>query len=301
MLDVYKLIGRLATNDVPALVIGERGTGKEVVTRTIHENSARSGRPFLTIDCATVTAAELEQTAIASATGTVHLAGVDRLPPTLQARLAAALGGETPGTAAVPAIAARVLASTERDLAELAHEGSFNVALYDVLSVVTLKLPPLRERRSDIPLLVRHFIHRFNEELARSITGVDDEVMRQLQAHVWPGNVGELERVIKRACIVARGDVITMDEITERFSEARLDRRSVEGAVTSAIRTALHERLVDAPSDPAWSPFHDIVDLVEQTLVQEALTITKGNQVKAADVLGVNRATLRKKMPTDQA
>ena len=301
MHEVYKLIGRLATTDVPALVVGERGTGKELVTRTIHENSGRSGRPFLSIDCATFTATDLDQTPMAGAYGTVHLSGVDRLTPVLQARLASVVAAERLGATPPLPVAARVFASTERDLGELVRDGTFNPALYDALSVVTLHLPPLRERPSDIPLLVRHFIHRFNEELARSITGVDDEVARRLQAHAWPGNVGELERVIKRACIVARSDGITMDEITERFSEGRLDRRSVETVVSHAIRTALHERLVDTPPDPAWSPFHDIVELVEQTLVQEALAITKGNQVKAADVLGVNRATLRKKMPADQA
>jgi two-component system nitrogen regulation response regulator GlnG len=299
MHDVYKLIGRLATNDVPALVVGERGTGKELVTRTIHENSGRSGRPFASIDCATLVATELAETPLATASGTVHLAGVERLSALLQARLAAALSTERPAGAAPP-IAARLLASTDCDLAHLVREGSFNPALYDALSVVTLHLPPLRDRRSDTPLLVRHFIHRFNEELARSITGVDDEVAHRLQAHVWPGNVGELERVIKRACIVARSDVITIDEITEPLSEGRLDRRAVETTMRQAVRTVLHERLVDAPSDPAWSPFHEIVDLVEQTLVEEALDITKGNQVKAADILGVNRATLRKKMPADQ-
>ena len=121
-----------------------------------------------------------------------------------------------------------------------------------------------------------------------------------LQEHSWPGNVGELESVIKRACILARSDVITTDEIGESLAEQPIPaRRDVESALARAARTALQERLVERPAPAPSSVFHDIIDLVETTLVQEALTITNGNQVKAADILGVNRATLRKKMPGD--
>jgi two-component system nitrogen regulation response regulator GlnG len=166
-----------------------------------------------------------------------------------------------------------------------------------VLSVITLRLPPLRERQDDIPLLVRHFIMRFNDELSRTIRGADAQVLLRLQERLWPGNVGELERVVKRACIVARGDVITIDEIAGSLMESPLDRQEIESALTHATRTALRERLVEQSPLRSSTPFHDIIDLVESTLVQEALTITKGNQLKAAEILGVNRATLRKKMP----
>ena len=140
-------------------------------------------------------------------------------------------------------------------------------------------------------------MQRFNAELNRTIKGVDDQVARMLQEHAWPGNVGELERVIKRACIVARSDVITTDEIGESLADSRFPaRQDVESALVRAVRTALQERLV-AGERPGSSAFHDIVDLVETTLVKEALAITNGNQLKAAEILGVNRATLRKKMP----
>jgi two-component system nitrogen regulation response regulator GlnG len=190
-----------------------------------------------------------------------------------------------------------VFAASEHDLTESLRAGSLRREFYDVLSVITLRLPPLRERQDDIPLLVRHFILRFNDELSRTIRGADVQVLLRLQERLWPGNVGELERVVKRACIVARGDVITIDEIAGSQSESPLDRQEIESALTHATRTALRERLVEQSPLRSSTPFHDIIDLVESTLVQEALTITKGNQLKAAEILGVNRATLRKKMP----
>ena len=298
MHEVYKMIGRLATNDVPSLIVGERGTGKQLVITTIHDNSARRDRPFVSIDCATTPESALEAALFGQEAGTVHVAAVEALPPVLQARLACQLTDErTPGSGR-RASNARILASTERDLAEGVRSGAFSRELYDALRVITLRLPPLRERRGDVPLLVRHFIQRFNDELDRAIKGVDDEVSRRLQDHSWPGNVGELERVIKRACIVTGSDVITSDEIGESLADTRFDRQGVESALSRSVRTALHERLVDRES-PSSSPFHDIVDLVESRLVEEALSITNGNQVKAADILGVNRATLRKKMWTD--
>ena len=182
----------------------------------------------------------------------------------------------------------------------LEYSGTFSRELYDAIAVITLRLPPLRERAADIPLLVRHFVLRFNEELNRTITGVDEDVMRRLQEHSWPGNVGELQSVVKRACIVTRGDIITKDDIGDSLSEHRTPaRQDVESDLYRTVRVALQERLVDTTSGAPSSVFHEIVSLVENTLVKEALAITNGNQVKASELLGVNRATLRKKANLD--
>ena len=303
MRDVYKVIGRLAAIDVPALVVGEHGTGKQLVIATIHDNSPRRDRPFVSIDCTAVPEASLEAELFERATGTVELAGVEALTLSLQARLARALGEGARGAAAGAAtgrLRARVIASTDQDLPALVASGTVSRELYHALSVITLHLPALRDRRDDIPLLVRHLIQRFNADLNRTVKGVDETVARMLQEHEWPGNVGELESVIKRACILARGDVITADEIGQTLAgEPMPARQDVESALVRAVRTALQERLVDSSSTEASSAFHDIIDLVETTLVKEALTITNGNQLKAAGILGVNRATLRKKMPGD--
>lgn len=297
MLDVYKLIGRLATNNVPALVVGERGTGKRLVVSTIHDNSERRNGPLVSISCETATAADLTAALSSDAAGTVALIGVHVLPLPLQAQVAQALTAvRTRGLGS--GVSARVIATSEREPADALREG-FSPSLNDELAVITLRLPPLRERRDDIPLLVRHFIQRFNVELNRSLVGVDQQVARALQAYAWPGNVAELERVIKRAAIVTRSDVITLDALGENFGDARFSAHAdVDSTLQRAVREALHERLVHAKA-PAPSPYHQIVDVVETTLVEEALTITNGNQVKAAEILGVNRATLRKKMPVE--
>jgi two-component system, NtrC family, nitrogen regulation response regulator GlnG len=295
MRDVYKMIGRLATNDVPALVLGEHGTGKRLVIATIHDNSPRRDRPFLAVDCRTLPDAAIEAELFEQATGTVQLAGVDSLPLALQSRLARALAHD--GARGGSRLQARVLASSEKDLGELVAAGTFSRELYQTLGVITLRLPPLRDRRDDIPLLVRHFVQRLNAYLNRTILRVDDEVSRLLQEYAWPGNVAELEVVLKRACIVARSDVITTDEIGGLGDSRFPARQDVESTLVRAVRTALQERLVESSGAADASAFHDIIDLVETALVKEGLAITNGNQLKAAAILGVNRATLRKKMP----
>jgi two-component system, NtrC family, response regulator len=294
--EVYKMIGRLATNDVPVLILGERGIGKQLVARTIHENSNRSSGPFRILDCESMPDSELDAALLSGEGGSVYVAAIESMPALLQSRLAQALTSERPAGDA-SASRPRVFAASERDLAEPLRAGSLKRELYDVLSIISLRIPPLRERRGDIPLLARHFIQRLNDELSRTIRGMDDEVFRRFQEHSWPGNVGELERVVKRACIVARSDVITVDEVAESLANSRFERRDVETALSHATRTALHERLVERSRSSPSTVFRDIIDLVESTLAQEALTITNGNQVKAADILGVNRATLRKKKP----
>jgi DNA-binding NtrC family response regulator len=300
MRDVYKTIGRLAGIDVPALVVGEHGTGKQLVIATIHENSSRATHPFIVLDCATLDDLSLERALFNGSQGTLQLSQVEKLSAALQVRLARALGDTLARQASSDQLGARVIASTESDLGTLAQSGSFDRELHAALSVVTVKLPPLRERGEDIPLLVRHFIQRFNVEFDRTIAGADDRVLAVLQEYTWPGNVAELETVVKRGCILARSDVITVDEVGDRLGERRsISRRDAESSLATAARTALQERLVNTPDDATLSAYHDIIDVVETTLVQEALKITNGNQVKAAAVLGVNRATLRKKIPED--
>jgi DNA-binding NtrC family response regulator len=296
MQEVYKLIGLLATNDVPALVVGERGTGKELVVRTIHDNSGRRDRTFVTVDCMNASPETVEAEIAAAPEGTLHLASVDALPRAAQLRVTRMLRDETGRTGGRLPAPHRVLASTDQDLAAGVEAGTFSLELYELLRVITVRLRPLRDRRDDIPPLVRHFIQRFNDELSRSISGVDDAVMKRLSDHGWPGNAAELESVLKRACIVARGEVITIADLGDSLSGGRLlGRQGAESALARAARTALHERLVEKTPAGESSMYHEIVGVVEASLVDEALAITNGNQVKASELLGVNRATLRKK------
>jgi DNA-binding NtrC family response regulator len=166
MQNVYKMIGRLAMNDVPALVVGERGTGKEIVVATIHENSGRRDQPFLTLDCLTMPEPELEAELFGQHVGTLHLASVHALPKALQARVARALG-EDRGRSAVRAAAHVALRPTRSGAA--VEAGTFSRELYDALAVITLQMPPLRERLDDIPILVKHFILRFSDGLSRGV------------------------------------------------------------------------------------------------------------------------------------
>lgn len=290
---LYKLIGRLATNEVPALLVGEPGTGRRLVAATIHANGERRAQPIVHLACDTVHDAELKAALENPALGTVHLGGIDALPPALQARVAGALrAAPAPGAPRRP----RLVASTGRDLAGDVRDGTFNRELWELLSVITIELPPLRERREDIPELVQHFIARSNAELGRAFRGVDDQVARRLQNHAWPGNVGELERVIKRACIVARGQVVTVADLGDSLERTSLSSQpDAEPQLARTVRQALHDRLVKGSGQSAY---HAITALVEETLVDEALSITNGNQLKASDLLGLNRTTLRKKMPT---
>jgi DNA-binding NtrC family response regulator len=296
MQEVYKLIGVLAANDVPALVVGERGTGKELVVATIHDNSARRDQPFVTIDCANLPAEAVDAELARVEDGFVHVAAVHALPRAAQMRMMRMLRDDSSRGAARGQGRLRILASTDHDLAAAAQDGSFSLELRELLSVITVRLKPLRDRREDIPPLVRHFIQRFNDELSRNVSGVDDAAMRRLTEHGWPGNAAELESVLKRACIVARGDVITLNDLGDSLSGGRvLGRQAAESALARSARTALHERLVEASAGGERSLYHEIVEVVEGALVDEALTITNGNQVKASELLGVNRATLRKK------
>jgi DNA-binding NtrC family response regulator len=298
MLQLYKLIGRLATNDVPALITGERGTGKQLIAETIHSNSSRKDRAFAALDCASLSDAVAEEI-FSDQAGTILLANVEGLTLPLQARLVRAMNQQQGRVAATGLrLAARILASTERDLGESVRQDTFNRALYDAISAITIRVPPLRERREDIPVLVRHLILRLNTELHRTIRGIDGDVAKTLQEHQWPGNVLELETVLKRACVLARGEVVTASDLEGGFRMTPGPQQGhAESALQAAATAALHERLEARASGPGGSPFHDVVDLVEAALVEEALAITKGNQVKASEILGVNRATLRKKMP----
>ena len=296
MAELYKMIGRLATNDVPALFVGEHGTGKSLAVAMLHDSSARRHEPLIRVNC-TVPAPALESAIFSGSTGTLHLSNIEAMPAALQARLARALS-DSDRARSTEKIRARVLASTSADLAAEVAAGHFNRELYDVISLITIHIPPLRERKDDLPLLIRHFISSINAKLNRSIKGVDEAAARRLHEHRWPGNSGELERVLTRAAIVGGGDLITSTDLaflTDSVFQAGSDGAT---ALDRAARAALQERLVDSPKG-ADSLFHQIVDVVETALVKEALTITNGNQVKASELLGVNRATLRKKAPAE--
>ena len=227
-------------------------------------------------------------------------------PLLLQARLARFLQGRTFERSGDPKPIrsdVRIVAATERDLGEDVRNGKFNRELFDLLRVITIGLPPLRQRLDDIPELVDHFVKRYSGELSKTIKGVDGRVMQLFGGHSWPGNVAELEHVVKRACVLApwrcrydrrRGGIAwgednlpareETDSALRQAARSALRQRLVEG--TRASRLVLRSTRSSALSRKRWS--------------QEAIAVTNGNQVKAAEILGLNRTTLRKKLKVDK-
>jgi len=314
MQEVYKTIGRIASTDVTVLIQGESGTGKEVVARAIHHYSRRAGKPFVAVSCAAIPAtlleAELfghERGAFTDAHqrrlgrfelangGTVYLDEVGDLGPELQPKLLRVLqereferiGGGEPIRADV-----RVVAATNRDLETLIRDGRFREDLYYRLNVVTLTLPPLRERREDVPFLVDHFLTKYAAELGER--ALSSDALDRLVDYAWPGNVRELENVIQHAMVMATGGVILPEHLPVTPGVGAPPPR--EGTLEQLIAAKLDECVRGLGSRESANLYELVLGLVERPLLRAVLRETGGNQLRAAALLGINRNTLRKKL-----
>jgi two-component system nitrogen regulation response regulator GlnG len=316
MQDVYKTIGRIAGTDVTVLLRGESGTGKELVARAIHHYSRRSGRPFVAVSCAAIPGPLLESEMFGHERGaftdarerrlgkfelahggTLYLDEIGDMPVDLQTKLLRALqertierlGGHEP-----IAVDVRVLAATNRDLEALMKEGRFREDLYYRLNVVTLHLPPLRERRRDIPLLVEYFLAKYAGELGER--GVAPEALDRLVAYDWPGNVRELENVVQRAMVMAGAGVI----LPEHLPIGPVSPAAAAVAMDASLEEVIERRLMECVRglrERRSANLYDlVVGLVEKPLLRAVLRETGGNQLRAAQILGINRNTLRKKL-----
>jgi DNA-binding NtrC family response regulator len=320
MQEVYKAIGRVAPQDVTVLIHGESGTGKELVARALYHYSRRSSGPFLALNCAAIPETLLESELFGHEKGsftgadrkrigkfeqcnggTIFLDEVGDMPPLTQTKLLRLLqeqrfervgGNETIQTDV------RVLAATNRDLKRLVSEGRFRADLYYRLSVFTIPLPPLRERADDIPLLVNHFLKRYAADLQRDVRSVSPEALRLLVRHDWLGNVRELQSVLKQALLRAAGPVLLPE-----FVPALGAQSSAAGTQPAEPRAAapvgetdwdrfLSEQLRGDPRDlyARW------LELTDRFLLERVLRHTRGNQLRAARILGVGRASLRAKI-----
>jgi two-component system nitrogen regulation response regulator GlnG len=315
MQEVYKTIGRIAASDVTVLLRGESGTGKELVARAIHHYSRRAGRPFVAVSSAAIPGTLLESELFGHERGaftdarerklgklelahggTLFLDEIGDMPTDLQSKLLRALqertiervGGHEPIRVDV-----RVLAATNRDLETLMREGKFREDLYYRLNVVTVHLPPLRERRRDVPLLVEHFLAKYATELGER--GVAPEALDRLVGYDWPGNVRELENVIQRAIVMATTGVILPEHLPIGPVSA-----AASVAVDATLEDIIERKLVQCVSglrEHASANLYDlVVGLVEKPLLRAVLRETGGNKVRAAQILGINRNTLRKKL-----
>jgi two-component system nitrogen regulation response regulator GlnG len=315
MQEVYKTIGRIAGSDVTVLLRGESGTGKELVARAIHHYSRRAGRPFVAVSCAAIPGTLLESELFGHERGaftdakerklgklelahggTFYLDEVGDMPVELQSKLLRALQERTierVGGQESIRIDVRVLAATNRDLEALMREGKFREDLFYRLNVVSLNLPPLRERRRDIPLLVEHFLGKYAAELGDR--GVAPDALDRLVGHDWPGNVRELENVIQRAMVMATSGVILPEHLPIGPVSA-----AASVAIDATLEEIIERRLLECVRglrEHASANLYDLmIGLVEKPLLRAVLRETRGNQVRAAQILGINRNTLRKKL-----
>ena len=313
MQEVYKAIGRVAPTDATVMIRGESGTGKELVSRAVYQHSLRSEKPFLVINCVaipeTLLESELfgyEKGAFTGAgnrrvgkieqahRGTILLDEIGDMPLSIQAKILRLLQEKKierlGGNKAIP-VDVRIIAATNRDLEDAVDEGRFREDLYYRLKVVTLHLPPLRERSEDIPQLTDYFLSRFAREMGTDNPGATRSGLDKLMAHSWPGNVRELANTLKNALIFSRGAPLDRNEINraletgDHVAKTAGGRTGSEQSMRGWVRQAL-----DGPETDRL--FDDLMDQAGAMIVSEALTRTQGNRTRAAKLLGVSRPTL---------
>ncbi|MEI9942259.1 MAG: sigma-54 dependent transcriptional regulator [Pseudomonadota bacterium] len=294
MLDIFRTISKIAEYKTTVLVAGESGVGKELVARAIHHRSTRRGGPFVAVNCGAIPENLLESElfghkkgAFTDAVhdrrglfeeadgGSLFLDEIGELPLALQVKLLRVLEEEKirrVGDVRDIKIDVRIITATHRDLLAETKAGRFREDLFYRLNVLPILVPPLRDRREDIPLLIDHFVARNNVRLGTSIRGLDTESRRLLFEYPWPGNVRELENTIERAMVLAEGDQIVAQDLPDRLREARdpvqMQLASGELSVKKTMR------------------------IVEEILIRRALQRTKGNRTRAAEVLEISHRAL---------
>jgi two-component system nitrogen regulation response regulator GlnG len=320
MQQVFKLIGQVAGTDATALITGESGTGKELVARAIYHHSNRATQPFLAVNCAAIPEQLLESElfghergAFTGAVnqrigkfeqcngGTIFLDEIgDMTPPTqtkilrvLQSGTFERVGGNQPLKVDV-----RVIAATNKPLEQAVAARQFREDLFYRLNVVRIHIPPLRDRREDIPLLVNYFLSKLAKDQGREPKSIASAAVKSLEKYHWPGNVRELENVIRRAHVIAKSEAILPGDLPPEVtgqggSAASALPLSGAGDASSSDAAVLARQLFQiAKRDPKLK----IIPAVERELVIEALKETANNQVQAAKILGITRATLRKRI-----
>ncbi len=296
MEEALNIVARAAPSRATVLVMGESGTGKELVARAVHDASPRADKPFVGVNCAALNKGLIESElfghekgAFTGATdrrvgrfeqasgGTLFIDELAEIPAEVQVKLLRVLQErkiERVGSGAEIEVDVRLIGATHRDLQGLVADGGFREDLFYRLNVVSVQLPPLRSRKRDIPVLVEHFLARYAEENAKSVEGVSKEAMDLLMRYVYPGNVRELQNIIERAVVMARGDVVTKNDL------------SLEG----------QEMQSAAESLPSGTTLSEQVEDLEKKAIAEALQQANGIQSRAADSLGLTERNLRYKL-----
>jgi len=298
MEEVMTLVGRVAASNATVLLRGESGTGKELIAKAIHYHSPRASRPLIKVNCAALPETLLESelfghekgafTGAASRrigrfegadTGTLFLDEIGDIPPSVQVKLLRVLQEkefERLGGNETIKVDVRLVAATNRDLEKAMKNGSFREDLYYRLNVVTVVLPPLRDRKEDIPALMEHFIKKYGKENSKNITGVTAETRDLLMRYSYPGNVRELENIIERAVVLAKGEIVTSADIPLHLKT-----------------TESEEKICVAKRDGSLT---ETLDTVERGIIMDALKSSGGVQTRAADRLGISERVLRYKL-----
>ena len=315
---LYKVLGKIAPSDVTVLIVGESGTGKELVARAIHFNSPRLGKPFIALNCAAIPRELLESElfghekgAFTGATerktgkfeqangGTLFLDEIGDMPLELQAKLLRVLQEReitrTGGTSIIR-VDVRIIAATNQNLKKKVQDREFREDLFYRLNVVPVELPPLRQRREDIALLVDYFLGRAREDYQTNARGVTAEAMKLMQNHSWPGNVRELEHTLQRAALLSPDALLSPADFPDLLSEQKTEQN--ESSLEGLIAAKLQNSLAQIDIQEMDNLYDMVLHQMERPLINIVLDKTRGNQVKASEILGINRNTLRKKIQT---
>lgn len=318
MMEIAKLIGQVATSDASILIHGESGTGKELVARSVFKNSLRKDKPFLSVNCAalpdTLLESELfghEKGAFTGAYtrklgkfevcsgGTIFLDEIGDMSPLTQAKVLRVLQEqefERVGGLDTIKVDVRVIAATNKSLVNMIKEGQFRIDLFYRLKVVSIYLPPLRERRSDIPLMVDHFMKIYCAETGKTMDGISSQALDELIKYPWPGNVRELENNIHTAVVMAKNNVLLPEHfpvLSETNETVRFDLEVVEEDYSRMFAEYINPNFEKILAVSEGHVYHHLQSGFERALISAALRHTGSNQVKAAELLGISRNTLR--------
>ena len=305
MQKIYDLIDLITETRTTVLITGESGTGKRLVAQAIHYSSPQSDKkPFVEVSCAALPETLLESELFghvkgaftgaikdrvgrfeSAEGGTIFLDEIDSFSPVLQVKLLRVLQEgefERVGETKTRKANVRIITATNQDLEECIKNGKFRNDLYYRLNIISIGIPPLRERKEDIPLLIEHFIEKHTKQLNKQIHGISDEAIEKLMSYHWPGNVRELENVIERACVLTRGPLITFSDMPEFILNKRAD--------------VLFANEKDAVTDNDGVSLKDALKDPEKKIIIDALEKSRWNKKEAAESLGINRTTLYKKL-----
>jgi len=318
MQKVYQLTRKVARSNASVLLLGETGTGKELIAKAIHQLSSRGSGPFVRVNCGALSESLLESELFghvrgaftgaianrtgrfeAAHTGTIFLDEINSTTPKLQVKLLRVLQErefERVGDTQTIRVDTRVIAASNRDLMAEVEAERFREDLYYRLNVVPIHLPPLRDRPEDIPELVGHFLAIYNEENDRYVAHIAAKALEALQSYHWPGNVRELQNYVERAVVMAAGDELTEDLLPELLKSGSAQRsRSAPADLETLTYDLVQQGLATAGSQE--DNLHaKIVNRVERELISQVMTACDSVQTKAATKLGINRNTLHKKL-----